>query len=226
MTIQPLSHVNSKATIAMMQDDTMASQPKIAVAIAECIGQWAEIENILGLILSMLLGAEARAGIAMFHSLNNTNSQMSVLNAAAEIKLTQEFKDVFDAVMILVRGLAKERNRFVHWCWARSKELPEALLLVDPEWKTNLTASVGVEYTTEGLKLDHVFVVKLSDVLDVLKRMIAVRDYAGRITGTIWNVNPAGKRVEYLQKLSNEPPVREVLDRLIERRKNNQEIQG
>jgi hypothetical protein len=49
-----------------MRDDTMASRKDVAVVVAECIAQWAEIESVLRVILSMLLETEARAGIAMY----------------------------------------------------------------------------------------------------------------------------------------------------------------
>jgi hypothetical protein len=146
---------------------------------------------------------------------------MTALSAAAEIKLQQEFKDVFQAVMTLVRRVAKDRNKLAHWCWATSQEMPDALLLVEPEWKTAFTAGMQhVQYTSHGPSLDHIYVLRLSDAQDILKRMIEVRDYAGRITGTIWKITPLDKRMTFLAALSNEPPVRDALNRIISGRKN------
>lgn len=205
----------------MMQDDTMRKNPEIGLLVAECIAQWPEVENVLGHVLAMLLETEARAAIAMLSSLASTAAQTAIIEAAAETKLRNDQKEVFDAILMLVRQVGKERHKMAHWCWGSSPQLPDALLLIDPEWKLQFSVDVGGRLPDGTPNRDRIFVVRKSDVEETLKRLIAVRNFAGRITGFLWKRTPEPQRDEYLRLLASEPQVHEAVLRLRRRQKSN-----
>jgi hypothetical protein len=98
MPIQPLSQVKSTASLHFYPPDIMTVRPTLAVFIAECIAEWAQIESILGVILAVILETEAQTGLAMYMSLTSLSNQMTVVSAAAKAKLTVADEELFSAV--------------------------------------------------------------------------------------------------------------------------------
>lgn len=218
MPMQPLTRYPN-AAVTLMQDNTMASRPDIAVVVAECIGVWAEIEFILGYTLSMILGADYKAGLAMYLALKGASPRQDAINAAASAMMAQEQKDVFDAVMIIVKKAYVQRNRLAHWCWGSSPQIPDGLLLIDPAYKVRHMA--GMDDGNWGFDKSHAFVVKKRDVDEILVQLIEARNLAGRISGFLWRRTPAERRAGYLLQLRNEPRVQEALRQVQKGRKTS-----
>lgn len=69
--MQPLSHVKPDAETLWGQPNTMAKRPQLAVKVADCIAQWAEIEVFLGAFLAFILHTNERAAHAMYSGVEN-----------------------------------------------------------------------------------------------------------------------------------------------------------
>jgi len=223
--MQPLSRVSPTAGVAMGTQDAMTTRPKVAIKIAECVAEWAEIETVIGLFLALLLDADASAAVAMYTSVENRAAQMRMVEAAARSKLTSNHFEVVEAIMVaFVRPAMKERDRLAHWCWGYSPDLPEDLLLIDPDQKIAQHTHIIMHlFKNFEFKRDQIFVVTEGDLTRMLARFRQAHAYVGKLTGTVWSQKPAPQRAEYLQKLSGEPPVHEALLRLRKRKKNSQQ---
>ena len=76
-----------------MFDDAVAAlraRPSLAAEIAVVNGIWAEIELFLGMVLAVILGAEARLGITIYLALQSEGPQKEVIKAAASLKLSPD----------------------------------------------------------------------------------------------------------------------------------------
>lgn len=74
--------------------ETMISHPQIAVRVAACISEWAEIETTLGVLLAILLNASPKAALAMYGSTENRTTQIKMVMAAAVHQLSQDESDL------------------------------------------------------------------------------------------------------------------------------------
>jgi hypothetical protein len=105
------------------------------VMAAAIIAVSARIDHELGLLLVQILGANARPALAMFDAIQSDRQQRRLLDAAAKAKFgadTEQYR-VFDAVVRLTAAAQSDRHKLAHWIWGYCPELPESLLLADPQ---------------------------------------------------------------------------------------------
>jgi hypothetical protein len=211
--MQPLSRVRSNALAHFAQRDTMQLRPALAPKIAHCVSQFSSLEAMLGISLALMLHGDAKVMLAMYISLDNRAAQLRMLQAGAEAKLNKEQSTLMSALLsIYIKPLMKNRDKFVHWVWGYSDDLPDDLLI------TNSTDSMSMHMALVGdIDGEHdyskVFVVKdtyFNQISD--QTQIAIELY-GMFIGTFWHRNDQGRRAELLQTLSDAPSIRAWLDR-------------
>jgi hypothetical protein len=137
LAMNPISRVRPNAVIAF-NDITaaMTSRPALAVKIAECIAEYAEVEFELGSALGAMLKSELKIALAMYVE-NRRTTQLMMVRSAAKAALPAHHFKVFEAVMNkAVTPAMTERDRLVHWCWGYSADLPDRLLIMEPTSKT------------------------------------------------------------------------------------------
>src|SRR5665213_726519 len=96
---------------------TMMERPELGGRIAAISAAWTFVEDAWGTILAVMLGLEAGAGIAMYHSLTGTGAQRSVLRDMADIYLSDPLREEFGRLITSSKGRATERNDIVHGYW-------------------------------------------------------------------------------------------------------------
>jgi hypothetical protein len=183
---QPLSRARPKA-YALFDPKALTERPELAVLVARAIATWSEIEAQMGAILVRMLGAKAEPALAMFQALTSSPAQLAAMNAAAEATLSQQDKELFDAVMAAVRSSAAQRHDLAHCQWGYSEELPDALMLAESKHM--------MRFEREKLELARAFsegnflapepqfprhkihVYRKNDFTVVIERMDALRDY-------------------------------------------------
>jgi hypothetical protein len=142
---------------------------KLAVKIAMCIAEWAEIEVRLAVLLSLILGSKDKATLEVFLSLGGRNGQLRALQAAAKESLPSLHFEVFQSMMRHVHAAANERDRLAHWCWGHSRDL-HTLLLVNPRGRSRSEGESWMRFfrqTFEGH--DEIYVVTNADLDTILK---------------------------------------------------------
>lgn len=129
---QPITRIIPDPYI-ILDPAVLAGKPDMATLVSKIFATWASIEHDLGSMLVRLLGADARPAHAMFSILRSQQLQNAAIEAAAKSILPREEYQIFSAVMAVVNGVQKTRNRLAHWAWASCKERPDLLLLGDPD---------------------------------------------------------------------------------------------
>jgi len=225
--MQPLSRVNPKASVTWGALDVMTGRPKVATKVAECIAEWADLETLLGLALAFLLDTDSKAALAIYSSIESSSAQRRMILAAAKTKLDAERFDVLTILMsAVITPVVKERNRLAHWCWAFSPEIPDCLLLCQPDQKMILhLQAVNLRRTAPEIPIDLslIYVFTEQDGARLADRLRAAKDQVSMFMAAIWVTNSVQQRDEFLQQLSNEPQIREGLERLNEGRRKKRE---
>jgi hypothetical protein len=93
--------------------------------------------------------------MAMYGALTSTQAQMAALQAAAKASLSPEHLELFSALLVVVKRSAVHRNKVAHWLWGISEQVPDALILVNPDAVLDLHTNNG-EYMArwkEGKKV-------------------------------------------------------------------------
>jgi hypothetical protein len=206
--------------------DTITSRPKVAVRIAECIAEWADIETMLGLFLALLLNTDSKAALAMYASVENRSSQRKMIMAAAKAKLPPEHFDVLTAVMTAsVAPVMKQRDKLAHWCWGHAPELPNDLLICEPDEKMGrhfVAVHRDRRFPASAADPDKIFVVTEEYLTRLADQLRMAKGHVNDMAATVWEKNSSQERAEHLRLLSNEPLVRKALDRIEDRRKTQQ----
>ena len=140
---QRLSQVDPRAS-AHFDPGALLSQPQLAAYPMTVIARWADIDKTLAELLPLMLKSpDLTVGMAMFQALVSGEAKRAALMAAAAEALRGNADDhnLFLAVLRTIKGSRDRRNEFAHHLWGVARELPDALLLVDPkDWVKHSTA--------------------------------------------------------------------------------------
>jgi len=128
---QPLSKV--KPNVEEFKFGGIDIEPQLAVLIARVFAMWAMIESALQTMLVRILRADETAATAIYDLLISQAMQTRALEAAAKASMNPDDFERFTVVMTVTEGVQKQRNKLAHWIWGKSADLPETLLLLDPD---------------------------------------------------------------------------------------------
>lgn len=106
-------------------------RPELCAAIGRCIAIWAQADNEMGHLFSILLGTESDAALEVFLTLRRAANQRDALKAAAKFKLVGQELRLFDALMLLYGSLESQRNALAHGCFGVASNDADVLLWID-----------------------------------------------------------------------------------------------
>lgn len=179
MCPQPLSRVRSDAT-AFWGPHAFIERPVHAVSVVRTIAHWAEVEAILGTVLTNMLSAHAGPVAAVYSRINGNVARNAAIEGAASVVFSGLRLDFFNAALVAIRKLGSKRNDFAHWLWGYSPEIPDGLLLLDPKDEIQHKAKPkGIEaFGRAFLENKHLpfedLTVKLHKVMDVEPALVQV----------------------------------------------------
>jgi hypothetical protein len=210
----------------------MTRRPAVSVKVAQCIVEWSNVENLLGLFLALLLHTNEKAAMAMYLTVENRNAQLRMIDGAAHSTLPLDHADAITVLMNTdVRPAMKYRDKLAHWNWGYTDEMPDVLLLREPihqlqetlaAVKAQATAMRPVDVPTDH---DLIYVIREPDLDRAIERTKRTQ-YRLRIAmGTVWDPNTPEIRAAQLHLLSTTPEIQSGLDRLREARQKNQATQ-
>jgi hypothetical protein len=218
----PLYYEGEDATV-IFGVDALDEKRDLAVKLAKVIGAWAQVEYEMGNLISRLIQAKRPEDIADFASLTTAGKIFERLLSTAEAKVTNpDYLRLFQAIVEMARSAYKERNAVAHGIWGKSNKAPNGLIRSGRRdgiafW-LGLSDAVDKEsHMKEGRKKVFVYEDKCFD--SIIERMWQLYGHFGRL-GFLVNPNQA-IRNEMFSMLSTDPDVREALDRLSARQKNN-----
>lgn len=174
---QPLSKVRPGAAISLMP---IGSPKKAELYRWACgiIAFSSEIDLEMSLLLVRILGADATPALAMYDALRADNVKLAALSAAAKMALTKAQWPIFQAIIKIVQAAQKTRHKLAHWIWVESVDVPNALLLADPQHlrereigQSRLGLEEDVSHYFSPPNGDHILVFRQNDLLDETKKL-------------------------------------------------------
>jgi hypothetical protein len=112
--------------------DAIQNRQTLSLMGMEVISQYVSLEVSLTNLFMTLLGANPGPAVAMLTAIKNNNIRNEAFRAVAESTLSGERLEILNAVLAMCETADKERNRIGHWVWATEKQLPDAVVLLDP----------------------------------------------------------------------------------------------
>jgi hypothetical protein len=88
----------------------LKDSPRFCEAIGKCIAIWTQVDNEMGCLLGILLGANSDATIEVFLSLRRASSQREALAAAALHTLQGHELAACNAILAVYKSLERQRN--------------------------------------------------------------------------------------------------------------------
>jgi hypothetical protein len=230
MPPQPLLSVRRDAAVNV-EPITLRQYPDLARSISDVIATWSQVECNLGVLLARMLGAAARPSMAMYSALSSSAAQMAALQAAADVALSRERLELFGALLILVKRAATKRNKIAHWLWGTSVQVPNALILLNPDAVHGLHTQ-NAEYmaackngqtvadpsTLPPLDLSEAFVYRQQEFTEILAEIDEVRSLTVSFA-LMLVIDEPPNGVQY-QMLTNAPQIRIELEKARQRRRN------
>ncbi|HXZ00542.1 MAG TPA: hypothetical protein VEI03_11115 [Stellaceae bacterium] len=227
MPPQPLSSKRRSAKISL-DPAALSRHPQLAACIATIVAYWSRIEATLGSMLGAMLGGEARPSIAMYQAILNTQTQMAVLEAAAKVALSPNNLRVLNALIWLCKRAGAHRHKVAHWLWGDSQDLPNRLILVDPDAirehdkaMSDVAAAFArgeVPVALPKIDLNLAFVWEEKDFTEAIQELLTVYHLALRFSallldgGKTENPSIAAQRMQLLAS----PQIQEAL-RILEK---------
>lgn len=132
---QPLSKVKPDAGI-WFDADGLRKHPQLAAYAMEVIARWSHIDKMLAeLLADMMRSADIAVAMAMYQAIFGGESKRAALLEAAAEHFGPKSSDyhLVRAVLECNQAFRNRRNDFAHHMWGTSKDIPDALLLVDPK---------------------------------------------------------------------------------------------
>jgi len=178
--MQPLSRIKPDARINW-GIGSRSKRPALASKIAQYIANWAEIDMNLGQMLGFILQSNERAALAIYSSLNNRSAQLRMVKAAAEAALSRHDADIILAIIrVDVNPTMKYRDKMAHWVWGYSDDLPNDLLVSDPNsLRIDLSSALSSQTFVTKLKPNGLFVLTEKDLDNSLQRLSEVHRTLG-----------------------------------------------
>ena len=245
---QPLSSVRPDAGIFLGNnfDNPSDQRPGLALLAMKVIAEWSILESFMQSLFVTMLGANPRPAATIYASLKG--AQKDAFRALADtILVSQDERDVFEAILKLRDTVGKLRDRIAHGVWGHSNNIPDGVLLCDSEdWMEH---QVALREYTEALEthllsaprvgasdlesrpeipklpLDQIFVWYERDFVNASAQIQQVMEYVVRFRFVLMRNHPVNQDGQELQRLLSQPPILEHVSRLRERRKNNQAAQ-
>jgi hypothetical protein len=137
---------------------------------------WSYVDNELGGLFGILLGADSEAAHRVFLILRRWSHQREALEAAAEGRLSNDEMTVYRSLIVDYRTLEAQRNDLGHGCFGMCPDDEDLLFVISVQhhvlWQADilpkhLKGEIPVD-SHEGLK-QHLYVYRMSD-LDALHR--------------------------------------------------------
>lgn len=145
----PLSRVKPDAEI-VVGPQALLLMPQFVPQIMRVVAQWAHIDGNLATIFSSLLTADVETATAVYQAFNGLEARRIALFKAAEKAVPEWQQIVLRTVWTATKASRDQRDRFVHHVWGSSRDVPDALLLMDSSVVVDRNVSHRQRTPTEG----------------------------------------------------------------------------
>lgn len=149
----------------------LKDRPNLASAIGRCIALWSQVDNEMGVLFGIFLGADSEAAMEVFLTLRRSSNQIEALKAASKYCLREEEMEYFEIMMRLYRSLEAQRNSFAHGCFGIAANDEDILLWIEVKHHVHFQSEAlanennGVHLSDPHKRLkENMFVYRIEDL--------------------------------------------------------------
>lgn len=133
MPRQPLSRIRSTLSSSLfVGPETFSARPELAALVCRVITGWAQVEGVLALVFARYAGMSVESALTIYNTVEGFRAQRQMLDGAAKWRLSPDDFHLYSATMSFVMQQYSVRNEMAHWVWARTEDLPNALVIMEP----------------------------------------------------------------------------------------------
>lgn len=215
---QPLRSVKRNARV-FITADAISSNIKLATLVASVINYHARLEVELAVIFTHILGTSAPVGYQMYNSIESAAARSAILKASAQYSLNEEDNELFLVLHALFMRAAKKRHRLAHWVFGYSPDIPDALLLIEPEHLAEVHSNIN-QYDAKAtspsiIDTQKVFVYRQNDFREMCEQANQLEYFLSLFTLVVKRFPQLGDAPR--ATLLDTPQIREELKRRRER---------
>jgi len=90
------------------------------------------VEGALALVFARYAGMSVESALNIYNTVEGFRAQRQMLDGAAKWRLPADDFHLYSATMKFVMQQYSVRNEMAHWVWARTEDLPDALVIMEP----------------------------------------------------------------------------------------------
>lgn len=132
MKMKTLAQVNPKANYSFDPVDLASCPPEVLSKVTRCISIWSLIETFIANVALYAVKGDMRVAMEMYLSITSSSAANAALKTAVRLGLEPKYGELFNAIWAISGELAPERHRLAHWGMGYSKDVPNAILLLNP----------------------------------------------------------------------------------------------
>lgn len=136
---QPLLNIIRSGAVSV-QPGLPVENTELCTAAMNVISGWAAIENTTFYLAADLVPGRALAIAELFASFRADAPKRALLNGLAEALMDDMELPIFRALLKRYDTCYSLRNPLAHWVMAHCKELPDAILSIDPQTYVKINA--------------------------------------------------------------------------------------
>jgi hypothetical protein len=185
------------------------------------MASWSLVEMAKSELFLRLLSTNHQDGFALFVGMESTRAKNNAILTLALSSLDKDDYLLVKGLLKLIETRQKIRDKLGHWLWGISEELPDVLILTDPNTVVKTNASSYAQYLAAGvvspfkIPRDKIFVYRAEDLRaddfefhSLIQIIIAVTDYVWRrrtIPGFVGQRDALAKNARLAPFLSSKP---------------------
>lgn len=107
--------------------------PEISVLVLRTVSTWSLIDQSFAMLAAKCLTADFRIVTAILGKLRSTEAARAVVTAIVSDQLKGSADlELFEAISTILRQERQLRNKYAHWLWGTSPDVPTKIVLADP----------------------------------------------------------------------------------------------
>jgi hypothetical protein len=219
-----------------MGPDSLIERPEHAALIGQSCAAWSYVEAEMAVLLGALLGANSEAAIAVYQTLRRAAARVAAINAAAQIVLTPQEKELIEAIFNIHQSAEAERNALSHGCFIAVESMPDAIVWIESS-KFSLAsvkyhhhhsnsymlfgALIALEDMGKQLA-DDIFYYTIDDLKSIVLQIKTVREILQNLVSYLMHrSNSRRSKQEKFDHIYNLAPIQEALRVLRARAQKN-----
>lgn len=219
MPPQPLSKVKPDASLHF-DPGALRHFPEFAKLIGQQIATWGYIDSFFTRMASNFLESDFEVVAAMLGAIASSKGKTGAIQAAAKHALPKDGYQLFSAALKVIKPSRDRRNAFAHHLWARSDDLPDRMLLIDPSALAQHTAAWTAHLKLKPGELmqkmprayrDNAYVYRLTDVEESLEQAKDAFNLVGPLLMALDYDSPGSQ--SWRAELSKKPSIQQALQK-------------